>query len=72
MLHFATAVLGEPVGITGAFNVDLEISTDVEDTMFVVNIVDIYPDGYEAVIAGGPMMARYYQGLDKSAPLEKG
>ncbi|MEK7413584.1 MAG: CocE/NonD family hydrolase, partial [Planctomycetota bacterium] len=72
LLHFATGVLSEPVGITGTIAVDLAISTDVEDTLFVVNIVDIYPDGYEALIAGGPMMARYHQGFDKPAPIEKG
>lgn len=72
LLRFETDILTEPVGITGAIKLDLAISTDVDDTMFVVNVVDVYPDGYQALIMGGPMMARYHQGLDKPAPLEKG
>ena len=40
--------------------------------MFVVKLVDVYPDGYEAIVRESAMLARYHQGLDKPAPLKTG
>jgi putative CocE/NonD family hydrolase len=72
LLQFISDPLKEPVGITGKVWVDLHFSTDVPDTMFVVKLVDIYPDGYEAIMRESAGLARYHQGLDKGQPLEKG
>jgi predicted acyl esterase len=72
VLRFVSAPLAEPVGITGKVWVDLRISSDATDTEFVAKLVDIYPDGYEALVRESAMLARYHQGLDKPAPLEKG
>ena len=72
ILRFATEPLSEPVGITGKVWVELAFSSDVPDTMFTVKLVDIYPDGYEAVYRASAGLARYWQGLDKPAPLEAG
>ncbi len=38
---------------------ELCVSADVPDTMFVVKLLDIYPDGYEAIVR---------KGYDRSAP----
>jgi putative CocE/NonD family hydrolase len=51
---------------------ELHVSTDVPDTTFMVKLLDIYPDGYEAMIAQGAVMARYHKGLEQPEPLEKG
>ena len=72
VLHFVTAPLEAPVGITGKVWVELHVSSDVPDTTFMATLVDIYPDGYEALVRHGAIMARYWQGLDKPARLEKG
>jgi hypothetical protein len=72
VLRFVTEPLAEPVGITGKVFVELHYSSDAPDTEFVAKVVDIYPDGYEALIRESAMLARYWQGLDKPAPLEKG
>jgi putative CocE/NonD family hydrolase len=72
ILRFKTAVLEEPVGVTGKIIAELYVSSDCPDTMFTAKLIDIYPDGYEAVIRDSAMLARYSQGLDKPAPLEKG
>jgi predicted acyl esterase len=72
VLRFITPPLTEPVGITGKVRATLAISSDAPDTLFVVTLVDIYPDGYEAWVRSGPYMARYWQGLNKPAPIEKG
>jgi len=38
----------------------------------MVKLLDIYPDGYEALIAHGTIMARYHKGFDKPESLIKG
>jgi predicted acyl esterase len=72
VLRFVSEPLAVPLGITGKIWVELYISTDAPDTSFVATLVDIYPDGYEALVRQGGMMARYWQGLDKPQRLEKG
>ncbi len=72
MLRFVSAPLAEPVGITGKVKAELHFSTDVPDTMFVVKLVDVYPDGYEALVRESAGLARYHAGLEKGVPVEKG
>ena len=72
ILRFSTAPLAGPVGITGKVWVELHISSDAPDTMFTAKLVDIYPDGYEAVIRESAMLARYHQGLAQPTRLDKG
>jgi predicted acyl esterase len=47
-------------------------STDPLEAPFMVKLLDIYPDGYEAMIAQGVLMARYHNGFDQAEPLEEG
>jgi putative CocE/NonD family hydrolase len=70
VVYFATEPLETPVEVTGRVWVDLYISTDVPDTTFMVKLLDICPDGYEASIAQGAVMARYHRGFDQPEPLE--
>jgi len=72
VLRFVTTPLAEPLEITGKIWAELYISSDVPDTTFMVKLVDIYPDGYEALVRDSAMMARFRQGLDRPAPLDKG
>lgn len=72
ILRFATDPLEEPLEITGRMSVKLYISTDVPDTTFMAKLLDVYPDGYEAIIADCAVMARYHKGLYDPEPLEKG
>jgi uncharacterized protein len=72
VLRFVSEPLTEPVGITGKVEAELHFSTDVPDTMFVVKLVDIYPDGYEALVRESAGLARYHAGLDRGTPVEKG
>jgi predicted acyl esterase len=72
ILRFVTPPLDQPVGVVGKIWVELHVSSDAPDTMFTAKLIDIYPDGYEAVFRASAMLARYSQGLDKPAPLEKG
>lgn len=72
VLRFVTEPLERPLEIGGELRADLYVSTDVPDTLFVMKVVDVYPDGYEAIVREGAFMGRYFQSLEKSQPLKKG
>lgn len=72
VLRFTTPPLTEPLEITGKVVINLSISTDVPDTTFMAKLIDVYPDGNEALVLDSAIMARYWQGFDKPAPLEPG
>ena len=63
-LRFQTPVLEEDVEIGGRVYVDLYASTDAPDTDFMVKLVDVYPDGYEALILDAPLRTRYREGRE--------
>ena len=72
ILRFASAPLAQSLEITGKVLVQLRISTDVSDTTFMAKLMDVYPDGYEALILDSAVMARYWQGLDRPDRLDNG
>jgi putative CocE/NonD family hydrolase len=61
-LRFQTPVLDHDVAITGPVKVELYGATDGPDTDFVAKLVDVYPDGYEALVLDAPIRARYRDG----------
>ena len=61
-LRFETPTLEEDVSIAGPVYVDLYVSTDAPDTDFMVKLVDVYPDGYEALLLDAPFRTRYREG----------
>ncbi len=61
-LRFETAPLDKDVVIAGPVSMDLWASTDGPDTDFVVKLVDVYPDGYEAIILDTALRTRYRNG----------
>lgn len=61
-LRFQTPVLDQDVVIAGPVKVELDASTDGLDTDFVAKLVDVYPDGYEALVLDAPIRARYRDG----------
>jgi predicted acyl esterase len=71
ILRFETPVLERPLEITGRVSVELSIGSDVPDTTFMAKLIDVYPNGYQALVADSAVMARYWNGFDKPAPLEK-
>jgi uncharacterized protein len=50
VVKFTTEPLKAPLEITGPLSAELAISTDVEDTDFIVKLIDVYPNGYEALV----------------------
>ena len=61
-LRFQAAPLEKDVVIAGPVSMDLWAATDGSDTDFVVKLVDVYPDGYEAIILDTAIRTRYRNG----------
>lgn len=61
-LRFQTPVLDQDVTVAGPVTVELYASTDGPDTDFEAKLVDVYPDGYEALVLDAPIRARYRNG----------
>ena len=61
-LRFQTPVLDRDTTIAGPVSVELYGATDGPDTDFEAKLVDIYPDGYEALVLDAPIRARYRNG----------
>ncbi len=72
VLRFETEPLADAMEIVGAVMVDLAVSTDGPDTDFIVKLVDVYPDGYEALVMDQAMRLRFRDGFDKPSPAEPG
>ena len=54
-LRFESPVLTKSVAIAGHVSVDLYAATDGPNTDFMVKLVDVYPDGYEAIVLDAPI-----------------
>jgi predicted acyl esterase len=61
-LRFQTPVLDKDVVVGGEIFADLWASTDGPDTDFMVKLVDVYPDGYEAIVLDTALRTRYREG----------
>jgi putative CocE/NonD family hydrolase len=61
-LKFETPVLTKDVAIAGTVMMDLWAATDGPDTDFMVKLVDVYPDGYEAIVLDTALRTRYRKG----------
>jgi len=72
ILRFQTQPLSQPLEVTGKVMVEVYVSGDVPDTNVMAKLIDIYPNGYQAIVLDNAMMTRYRNGFDKPAPLEKG
>jgi len=65
-LRFQTEPLTEDVTVAGHIDMELWAATDGPDTDFMVKLVDIYPDGYEALILDYPLRTRFRFGREIS------
>jgi putative CocE/NonD family hydrolase len=61
-LRFETPALDHDVAIAGPVKVELYGATDGPDTDFMAKLVDVYPDGYEALVLDAPIRTRYRHG----------
>jgi uncharacterized protein len=63
-LRFETAALTQNVVIAGTVHMELYAATDGPDTDFMVKLVDVYPDGYEAIVLDAPIRTRFRHGRE--------
>lgn len=72
--RFQTKKLTEDVVIAGKIDFKLFASTSQPDTDFMVKLVDVYPDGYEAIVLDNPIRTRFrngrYLGDEISMPID--
>jgi putative CocE/NonD family hydrolase len=73
-LRFETAPLDRDLVLAGPLAAELWVSTDGPDTDFAVKLVDVYPDGYEALVIDSIQRARYRYGrrAEDVVPMEPG
>ena len=63
-LRFQTPALDKDVTISGPVKVELYGATDGPDTDFMAKLVDVYPDGYEALVLDAPIRTRFRHGRE--------
>lgn len=65
VIKFETAPLANPVEIVGQITAKLFVSTSAEDTDFFVKLIDVYPNGYEALVRDQGTRLRFREGTEK-------
>lgn len=65
VLRFVTNSLAQPATIAGTMVTELYVASNAADTDFHVRLVDIYPDGYEALLGEGQFRLRFREGFDR-------
>jgi uncharacterized protein len=77
VLVYQTDVLGEDVTIAGELFADLYASTSGTDSDFIVKLSDVFPekktdpmDGYQMLVRGEPMRAKYRKSWSKPEPMK--
>ena len=61
-LRFESEPLAEDLTLAGKLDVELWVASDAPDTDFMVKLVDVYPDGYQALVIDTAQRARYRHG----------
>ncbi len=79
VLVYQTDVLETPVTIAGPQQVELFVSTTGTDSDYVVKLIDVYPDrrtdpmdGYQMLVRGEPMRAKYRNSWAKPEAMKPG
>jgi len=72
VLKFETEPLQQAIEIAGPLSAELAVSSDAPDTDFMVKLVDVYPNGYEALVQDGAFRLRYINGFDKQSRTQPG
>ncbi|MEO7652078.1 MAG: CocE/NonD family hydrolase, partial [Bryobacteraceae bacterium] len=69
---YNSAVLTEPLEVTGPVKAVLFASSDAVDTDFVAKLLDVYPDGKAYRMASGILRARYRNSVSRPEFLQPG
>jgi putative CocE/NonD family hydrolase len=81
VLTYESEPLNEDLVVAGSMTVKLFAATSGTDSDFIVRLIDAYPEdypddaemgGYQLLISGEPVRARFRKSLEKPAPVEAG
>jgi putative CocE/NonD family hydrolase len=72
VLVYTSAVMTEPLEVTGPITVTLHAASSAPDTDFTAKLVDVRPDGYAQNLADGIIRARYRESRTTPKPLTPG
>ena len=72
VLTFETAPLGRDTEVTGYVSAVLYVSSDAPDTDFMVQLLDVFPDGRAIWLCEGMIRARYRDGFDHPTAMKPG
>lgn len=72
VLVYSTPVLEQGIEVTGPLQAVLHVSSSAKDTDFTAKLIDVYPDGRAFAVQEGILRARYRQGFDRQATMERG
>ena len=71
-LVYSSAVLDEPLEVTGPLSVVLHAATSARDADFVARLSDVDPEGLSRILAEGVLRARFRDGFDRQVEVEPG
>src|SRR5262249_22043092 len=81
VLTYETAPLQEDVTVAGSLTAQLYAATSGTDSDWIVRVIDVYPDnyakdpsmgGYQLLISGEPVRARFRKSFEKPEPVKAG
>lgn len=72
VLTFDLGQVRDTLRLMGPVSAKLELNTTGSDLDVIVKLIDVRPDGYQMLVRGDVMPARYRQGTSRSVPVEPG
>lgn len=72
VLVYTSPLMAEDTEVTGPVSVRLWAASSAPDTDFTAKLVDVWPDGYAAIVADGILRARYRESMSEPRLLESG
>ena len=72
VLKFWGPVMDKEALLAGPVKVSLKVSANSADADFIVKLIDVRPDGFQMLIRGDVMPARYRKGFEKPEAMEEG
>jgi putative CocE/NonD family hydrolase len=72
VLVYTSEPLTQPLEVTGPVRMELFASSTARDTDFVVQLHDVWPNGYAQRLCDGMVRARFRQGMDREQLLTPG
>jgi putative CocE/NonD family hydrolase len=72
VLVYSTPVLEHDIEVTGTIVAVLHAASTAPDTDFIINLIDVYPEGHTQYICNGVMRVTYRDGLSERKLIEPG